>query len=38
MADEVRHLHPNLVSKIGGYDYVNYGQDELDVEFKQIGK
>ena len=38
MADEVKHLHPNLVSKIGGYDYVNYGQDELDVEFKQIGK
>ena len=38
MADEVKNMHPNLVSKIGGYDYVNYGNYGLDVEFKQIGK
>ena len=38
MADEVKHMHPNLVSKIAGYDYVNYGEYGLDVEFKQIGK
>jgi hypothetical protein len=38
MADEVKDIHPNLVSKIAGYDYVNYGEYGLDVEFKQIGK
>ena len=35
MADEIEHIDGAVID-MGGYKYVDYGMEEVDVEFKQI--